>query len=116
VNRAAGKAAVHCPGQFYEAPVSGERKHREQVEENRRDLAREERERVTPDERAASLAAEALELPEEPYPETQEGPPLIEFVCRFWGTEENLRAMREWMSDHDIAYEKIEDYEHLKYA
>jgi hypothetical protein len=90
-----------------------ERKLREQAEGNRREQRREERE-LGKEKRTTDLVAEALELPEAPPPE----PEIIEFACRFWGYEEDLRAMREreWMSEHNIGYEKIEDYEHLNYA
>jgi hypothetical protein len=82
-----------------------ERKLREQVAENRRELAKEERENTPVDKVTEDLARQALGLPEEKIPEP-ESPAFIEFICRFWGTEENLKAMRKWMSANNIAYEK----------
>jgi hypothetical protein len=86
-----------------------ERKLHEQVEENRRDLEREEREAAPPNERIGDLAREALDLPSEPPREYEAPPQIIEYVCRFRGLEEDLKAMRVWMSSHDIAYEKISE-------
>jgi hypothetical protein len=82
-----------------------ERKLREQVEANTAEQRREtwgERR----DETLESLAAEALNLPEEPVPTAADKPQIIEFVCRFWGTENSLRQLRNCMSDLNIAYQK----------
>jgi hypothetical protein len=82
-----------------------ERKLREQVETNvaeQRQEAWEERR----DETVKSLALEALELPAEPPTAAVDKPQIIDFICRFWGTEENLREMRAWMSAHNVAYQK----------
>lgn len=82
-----------------------ERKLQEQVRENQREAVREEQESRR-DMRVNDLAHQALDLPEEPPPAAADKPQIIEFVCRFWGTEDNLRAMRGWMSAHNVAYQK----------
>jgi hypothetical protein len=86
-----------------------ERKLHEQVGENRRELEREEREAVPASERIDSLANQALDLPAAPPPAHGGPPRIIEYICRFRGTERDLKEMRVWMSDHDIAYERISE-------
>jgi hypothetical protein len=83
-----------------------EREHRAQVARNAAD-ERLEGWGAAKDERAHSLAAEALDFEE---PEIPEGPPvpkIIEFTLRFSGTEEQLRGLREYMTANNIAYVKI---------
>jgi hypothetical protein len=85
-----------------------ERKLREQVMENRREQEREELDRKAPDERTGDLARLALDLPKE-TPAVMSKPIIIEYICRFRGEEGSLRAMREFMSAHNVAYEKISE-------
>lgn len=83
-----------------------DRERSEQVERNRQEVRREEREAPVNDN-ASALAQAALDDFEEP----EEQPPpercMIEYTCRFWGTEEKLRELRKWMTDNGIAYENI---------
>jgi ABC-type multidrug transport system ATPase subunit len=87
------------------AREKAERQKREleaQVERNRRELRKEERDERRDAEPSILVGFAEPELPEEP-----KGEEILEFCCRFRGTRENLKAMREWMSAHNIAYEKL---------
>jgi hypothetical protein len=92
------------------AREKAERQKREleaQVERNRRELRKEERDERR-DAEPSILAPEPVGFAEPELPETPKSEEILEFCCRFRGTRENLKAMREWMSAHNIAYEKLE--------
>jgi hypothetical protein len=93
------------------AREKAERQKREleaQVERNRRELRKEERDERR-DAEPSILIPEPMGFAEPELPEEPKGEEILEYRCRFRGTRENLKAMREWMSAHNIAYEKLED-------
>ncbi|MDR2049693.1 MAG: hypothetical protein LBP69_09600 [Treponema sp.] len=52
------------------------------------------------------LANQALDIPV-PEAETPKKPEIMEFTLRFRGTKEKLFALKAWMGENGIAYEKI---------
>ena len=58
------------------------------------------------EERARNLAGEALDIEEADTGE-EAAPPLMEYTLRFRGTERQLLKLREYMTAHGIAYERI---------
>jgi F0F1-type ATP synthase membrane subunit b/b' len=83
-----------------------DRERREQIERNRKALEQEKEESVPPSERMNELVNEALDIPM-PEVETPQKPEIMEFTLRFRGTKEKLFALKAWMNDNGIAYEKI---------
>jgi hypothetical protein len=80
-----------------------ERERQTQVEKNIADAKREE-ETESKDKRIQNLAAEALDLPE---PEIPQGPKILQTTLRFWGSSKELESLKQYMSDHGIAYKKV---------
>jgi hypothetical protein len=85
-----------------------ERERQERVARNAAEERREEREAERA-ERVQSLAAEALDLPEETASKASaamEQPGTMEYTLRFRGTREQLLKLREYMTANGIVYEK----------
>jgi hypothetical protein len=82
------------------------REHQAQVAQNQQEQ-REEQQTARHDEQVADLANAALDLPVELAPDTSSAPRLITYTLRFTGTRKKLEALKAWMSENDIAYEKI---------
>jgi hypothetical protein len=83
-----------------------ERERQEQIEQNRNALEKEKRESVPPSERMSELVNQALDIPM-PEIETPQKPEIIEFTLRFRGTKEKLFALKAWMNENGVAWEKI---------
>jgi hypothetical protein len=83
-----------------------ERERQEQVERNRKALEQEKRDVAPPSKRMNELVREALDIPL-PEVEVPQKPEIMEFTLRFRGTKEKLFALKVWMNENDIAYEKI---------
>jgi hypothetical protein len=83
-----------------------ERERREQIERNRSAIEKEKRESVPPSERMDELVNQALDILM-PEAETPQKPEIMEFILRFRGTKEKLFALKAWMNENGIAYEKI---------
>jgi hypothetical protein len=82
------------------------REHRVQVEQNREEQRQEQRQALV-EERVSDLVRQALDLPDEQGAAVPSAPPILTYTLRFTGTREKLEALKTWMSDNDIAYEKI---------
>jgi predicted DNA binding CopG/RHH family protein len=82
-----------------------QREHAAQIDQNLREQRAEERE-AEKEERVHDLASEALDLPQEPAPESV-APKLHAVTLRFTGTKEKLEALKVWMSQNGISYEKV---------
>jgi hypothetical protein len=82
-----------------------DRERQAQIDANRRELAREERE-AAKDAKVDDLVNQALRIPEEEPSAQPEKPKVYQMTLRFSGTEEKLRALRGWMSNNGIIYEK----------
>jgi hypothetical protein len=80
-----------------------QREHAAQIDQNRREQRVEERE-AEKEDRVHDLASQALDLPQEPAPAT---PCLHTVTLRFTGTKEKLEALKVWMSQNGISYEKV---------
>jgi len=97
--------------------ANAERLAREQIERGQRELnakvaqnAAEERKESREsrnEEMAKGLAASALDIDEPDVPAAPAPPKVISYTCKFWGTEEQLKKLREYMTASGIAYEKI---------
>jgi F0F1-type ATP synthase membrane subunit b/b' len=83
-----------------------ERERREQIERNQKALEQEKKESIPPSERMNELVSQALDIPV-PEVEASQKPEIMEFTLRFRGTKEKLFALKAWMNENGIAYEKI---------
>jgi hypothetical protein len=91
--------------QVDELKANAERLEREQKEREEQKLQKQAEEKVQEE-----LEAIPMETPvASAEPVQPDVPKVFEYVCRFRGTREDLAAMRMWMVDHNIAYEKIEE-------
>jgi hypothetical protein len=83
-----------------------ERERRERIEQNKKALEQEKYESVPPSERINDLVNRALEIPI-PAVEQTGKPEIMEFTLKIRGAKEKLFALKAWMSENDITYEKI---------
>ena len=96
--------------------ANAERLASEKIERNKRELAEqvarnateEQQEKVatSKDEQIKSLVDEALDIAPETV-ETPNEPEKLEFTLKFFGTYEQLSALKRYMTANNIAYEKL---------
>jgi hypothetical protein len=82
-----------------------QREHQAQIDRNRQEQQTEQRQ-TEKDERVHDLVSAALDLPQEPTREPA-APKLYATTLRFIGTREKLDALKVWMSQNGISYEKV---------
>jgi gas vesicle protein len=82
-----------------------QREHQAQIDQNRQEQWQEQRQAQT-EKRVSDMASQALDLPQEPVHEPAV-PKLYTATLRFFGTKEQLEALKVWMSQNGISYEKV---------
>jgi hypothetical protein len=58
-------------------------------------------------ERVNDLVSQAFDLPQESAPNVPAAPKFYTVTLRFTGIKEKLEALKVWMSQNGISYEKV---------
>jgi hypothetical protein len=82
-----------------------QREHQTQINRNLQEQRQEQRQ-ARAEEQVSDLVSQALDLPQEPV-HTPAAPKLYTTTLRFIGTKEKLEALKVWMSQNGISYEKV---------
>jgi hypothetical protein len=82
-----------------------QREHQAQINQNFQEQRQEQRQAQI-EKQVSDLASQALDLPQE---SARAAPKLYTATLRFTGTREKLEALKSWMSQNGISYEKIEE-------
>jgi hypothetical protein len=82
-----------------------QREHQFQIDGNLQEQ-RQERRQVQAEQRVSDMVNQALGLPQEPAPESA-APKLYTVTLCFTGTKEKLEALKAWMSQNGVSYEKV---------
>jgi hypothetical protein len=82
-----------------------QREHLGQIDRNRQEQWAGQRQ-AKREEQVHDLASQALDLPQETASASAD-PKLYTVTLRFTGTKENLKALKVWMSQNGISYEKV---------
>jgi hypothetical protein len=83
------------------------REHQDRIAGNCQEQRTEQR-HARAEERIQDLVSAALDMPEHSIPSEPAAPRLYTITLRFTGTKEKLTALKEWMSQNEISYEKLE--------
>jgi hypothetical protein len=79
-----------------------QREHQARIDQNRQEQYQTQRAKQVLD-----LASQALDLPQEPALDIPAAPKLYAVTLRFMGTREKLAALKDWMSQNGVSYEKV---------
>jgi hypothetical protein len=83
-----------------------QREHQAQIAQNQQEQKQEQR-HAQAVERVNSLVDAALNLPQESARNISVTPKLYTTTLRFTGTRKNLEALKTWMSQNGVSYEKV---------